>query len=105
MSPKFIDGIDGIVMCEAPEALGSSGDGLAEEYLEGTVSGGGICIGKCGIETEMLGAMERVTLFAGGSITSISDPSYDRFLAIFDKSTSGGGGVVDDFGEEPRVYC
>jgi hypothetical protein len=95
--------MDGIVIGGAPDTFSASGDVLFEAYRDGVVSGGGICIGNCGIETEMFGAMERVTLLAGGSITNISVPSYDLFLAIFDKSTTGGS-VVDEFEDEPRLY-
>lgn len=52
------------------------------------MSGGWIGIGNCGIETEMFGAIDRVILLVGGSITKVP-ASYDRFLPTAGRSTGG----------------
>lgn len=74
------------------DPIGANGGDSREVNLEDAeaASGGGICIGNCGIETEILGAIDRVTLFVGGSITKLP-ASYDRLRPIAERSTGGRG--------------
>jgi hypothetical protein len=83
--PKLVGGIEGIDKFNVFDAAGANGGDSRWGYLAGAVSGGGICIGNWGMETEILGAIDLVIRFDGGSITKL--PSYDRFLATPAPST------------------